>query len=346
MIKTSLPPFSFEVTRYHEMLSRLRLRSLLAGTALVFVPGAVNAYQPSDDWIYQSLNEQCDVAVREAITENVRGSIESHVRRAEAAIRPPAPIGDLSCLDGLMSAPLDIFSNIGDISGSLIGGLGDLAGSIGDEIGSQICGFIETKWNELTEPMTDVIDITNDVSGYMSGDAFEFGEVFSLDAGESGYGGGFDGSTTEPPSNQPSENEFELDETGEYVSPIEDDVGEQIDEDAYEAAIQDYQLEEIQAFDAYMECMLDNYNWQFGGVANPNPNCEQILVDAQLSEPDIDDFIIGNPETNSTQTTSSLSSQSIQPGETDTGNDGNSTGPTSSSDDSAASEIWRQLGNQ
>lgn len=115
---------------------------------------------PAGDWIQDLLNPSCSPESREQLAGNVRDKIEQSVARAMAAIQPPAAVGDLSCLNDLMNAPLDTFSNIGGILGNLQGGLGGSIGSItGDlDVSRRVCEFAAEKWQEVAGPLQQGID--------------------------------------------------------------------------------------------------------------------------------------------------------------------------------------------
>lgn len=113
----------------------------------------------SADWIRDSLDKACSEESASLVAERARKRVEDHVSRAESAIKPPIPVGDLSCLEDLMDTPLDIFS------GSI--GLPDLTGifndtldgviDMGDGITRNVCQFAEEKWQEVTEPLNSAV---------------------------------------------------------------------------------------------------------------------------------------------------------------------------------------------
>ncbi|WP_375263729.1 hypothetical protein [Palleronia sp.] len=135
---------------------------ILAAVALG-APAAV-AQEQNFGWLDQIQDQRCDPEIREKISSNVRGKIEAHIARAEAAINAPIPIGDLSCLDDLMNESLDIFSNIGGLMGSLSAGLGSVSGGDvneafdGMDLSSQVCSFAQKKWAEVTTPLNAGLD--------------------------------------------------------------------------------------------------------------------------------------------------------------------------------------------
>ena len=108
------------------------------------------------DWIHDMTSEDCSPESRDIVAANVRNQIESSVRRAEAAINPPSPVGDLSCLDGLMDIRLDDFGTVGgleDLFTTSLDGLLDL----GKDQTRRICKFAEQKWKEVTGPVSSAI---------------------------------------------------------------------------------------------------------------------------------------------------------------------------------------------
>ena len=117
---------------------------------------AVTAVPAHSDWIPSALDQRCDPNDIDGISNSIRDAIEASVRRAEATIQPPAAIGDLGCLDGLMNAPLDIFSNIGGIVGTLQQGLfSDLSFPVDVDTSGMLCDFAAAKWGELTQGLGD-----------------------------------------------------------------------------------------------------------------------------------------------------------------------------------------------
>lgn len=132
---------------------------ILAGAVLAFSAAPVLA-APGDGTqiIKDMMMENCSPESKDTLSGLVREAIESKVLRAEASILPPSPVGDLACIQDLMNAPLDKFSNIGGLMDSLKGSLGGSLGSIpglpgGGSIGDQVCAFAAEKWSELTEPL-------------------------------------------------------------------------------------------------------------------------------------------------------------------------------------------------
>lgn len=120
---------------------------LLALPVLALLP----AGQAGADWIPSALDPRCEQSDIDGVSRGIREAIEASVRRAEATIDAPAPIADLSCLDDLMTTPLDIFSNIGGLMGTLQAGLFDsLPFSMDMDVSGMVCDFAAERWGELT----------------------------------------------------------------------------------------------------------------------------------------------------------------------------------------------------
>ena len=122
-------------------------------TSALAVCAAISfAVSAQADWIKDMTSERCSDRSRTRVAASVRDQIEFSVRRSEAAIAPPAPVGDLGCLDGLMSLPIDTFAPSGGL-GSLFSG--SLDGFLnGDAFQTrQFCGFARRKWMEATRPL-------------------------------------------------------------------------------------------------------------------------------------------------------------------------------------------------
>lgn len=109
------------------------------------------------DWINDSISPHCSEEARDRIAAATRQQIESSVRRAEAAIEPPAATGDLSCLEGLMRLPIDKFAPTGELKGLFAGSLDSTIGN-GNRV-RPLCSFAERKWRDVTRPITFPLDI-------------------------------------------------------------------------------------------------------------------------------------------------------------------------------------------
>lgn len=131
-----------------------------AVASIGLMAGAANAQTA---WIEDTLSEQCSTAAREQVASGVRGSIEESVARAEASIQAPSPVMDLACLNDLMDADIDVFSEtwdqasglasiINDVTSGLKSGLSVSTLSSGVE--RAICDFAEEQFETLTSGLT------------------------------------------------------------------------------------------------------------------------------------------------------------------------------------------------
>lgn len=136
----------------------LRTRKIIAGAMLALSVSSMAA-SAQTQIIQDMMMANCSPESRDSLSTLVRQAIEDKVRRAEASILPPSPVGDLACLQDLMTAPLDSFSNVGSLMdtlrGSMSGSLGNIPGlGGGGGIGAQVCAFAAERWSELTGPLT------------------------------------------------------------------------------------------------------------------------------------------------------------------------------------------------
>lgn len=132
-------------------------RHLIAGalTAAGLLAAPLAASAQDNSWLLDLQNPSCSAESKQAVADGVRKQIEDSVARAVAAIQPPAAIGDLSCLNDLMTAPLDMFSNVGGILGSLQGGLNGAISGAGGSVSRQVCQFAAEKWSEVSGPLNE-----------------------------------------------------------------------------------------------------------------------------------------------------------------------------------------------
>ena len=121
------------------------------------VLASVFAVHAQADWVREATSADCTGQARDRIAAGTRRQIESAVRRAEASISPPASVGDLSCLDGLMELPLDWFAPAGGLESLFSGSFDGVVGSGADA--RQICSFAERKWRQVTRPLTSPLDL-------------------------------------------------------------------------------------------------------------------------------------------------------------------------------------------
>lgn len=139
--------------------------------SLALAAGSLAPVAAQADWTRGLQDERCNPETAEAMSNALREAIEGSVRRAESVILPPTPVGDLGCLNDLMSARLASFSNMGGILDSLSGGLGSFDGSsigLDIDVSGMICRAAAERWAELTEPLSDVNAGISDYAGIAS----------------------------------------------------------------------------------------------------------------------------------------------------------------------------------
>lgn len=118
---------------------------------------SVFAVQAQADWVREAISVDCSDQARDRIAAGTRRQIEFAVRRAEALIDPPASVGDLSCLDGLMELPLDWFAPTGGLESLFSGSFDGVIGS--GASARQMCSFAERKWRQVTRPLTSPLEL-------------------------------------------------------------------------------------------------------------------------------------------------------------------------------------------
>jgi len=104
------------------------------------------------DWAYDMTSPKCSDESRRLLAESTRNQIEYSVRRAEAAIDAPTPVGELGCLAGLMQLPLGTFASTGNLGGIFNTSLSSLVNSNGNII-NQYCARAERDWRKATRSL-------------------------------------------------------------------------------------------------------------------------------------------------------------------------------------------------
>lgn len=146
--------------------SRLIGNSALTGVLLLGASLALPSAGHAADWLDSIQDQRCAPEDIQGVSGNARNAIEASVRRAEMSILPPTPVGDLGCLNDLMTAPLDLFSGIGGLLTNLQNGLQNFDASalgIDIDVSGMICAYAAEKFAFLTEPLSEM-DKT--ISGY------------------------------------------------------------------------------------------------------------------------------------------------------------------------------------
>lgn len=104
------------------------------------------------DWTYEMTSSRCTEESRQRVAGIARDRIEYSVGRAEASIKPPAPIDRLSCLDSLMRLPLGTFAPnnaLQSLFGSTLSQVRDPSG----DLVRRVCAIAEREWRNITRPL-------------------------------------------------------------------------------------------------------------------------------------------------------------------------------------------------
>lgn len=283
----------------------------LLALGLVVLPGDV----ARADWIPSALDDRCSPEDVNAISGNIRDAIEASVRRAEATIEAPHGVGDLSCLNDLMNAPIDIFSNLGGILGSLQGGLMDFSSlgfSIDMDVAGMVCGFAAERWAELTGGLGGFDLGLPDFSATAAKplDRLANGGGWGGDTGSTGSLGNFSGSVNMGFTNQGTGTSFiditvpdgfDADIFPDDAPPMTPDPV--IDEEAFNRALNDYEDMMETASVNYLACVTGRQlaalaphvfvQYQGDDVIPIQLNC---VDPGDIPPPNPDDFIIAMSE--------------------------------------------------
>lgn len=252
--------------------------SLLA--ASVAMIAAVSPHAANADWVASSLDQRCHPDDISGVSENVRSAIEAAVRRAEASIQAPAGVADLGCLNDLMSAPIDIFSNVGSVMGALQGGVFDsLSFPMDMDVSGMLCDFAAEKWGNLTEGL-------DGMSATMSQFANTPASLVDRIAGGGGFGSGPSGtgSTGRLNFNLPNTSgvSYENNTTGtvpveisiprrpDPVPPVFYDDSDGFNEAAFSSAIASYEAEVQNRNLEYSSCLTSRAVIQGLNASNPS----------------------------------------------------------------------------
>lgn len=239
-----------------------KMMRVLTGAALA---GILTATPVLADWTEDIQNSNCDPSDRAAFGQSLRDHIEANVRRAEASIQAPTPVGDLSCLNDLMNAPLDIFSGMGSLLGSLSAGLGNVSASslnVDMDVSGAICGAAAKKWSTLTQGLTDSASTLSDFAntaatsaeravtgGSMSIPGFSGTSSTTDSSGQSGSIAQYDPTATVNPTT-------EVSPTTEAIPIFPSYTGTNYDTTAMNQTYSDYQNSLYKQLAQYIGCMV------------------------------------------------------------------------------------------
>jgi hypothetical protein len=152
--------------RRKKIMNKKYVLSFTAAATISLMAGSASA---QTQWIEDTLTEQCSAASQDLVANATRDSIEDSVARAEASIQAPASIGDLSCMNELLKANIDVFSstwadlgsfNLDSMISSVTGGLksGLSLQTLTSGVERAICDFAEETFGELTGGLTGSMD--------------------------------------------------------------------------------------------------------------------------------------------------------------------------------------------
>ncbi len=133
----------------------MRMQMALLCLVILQVPVTARA-----DWIYDMTSEACSDASRQQIANGVRTRLEDSVRRAEASIAPPEPVGELACLESLMTLDIGNFAPTGGIRNLFNQSLAQLFDNNG-QLARRLCRVAARKWQDVTKSLA--------VTGYQPG---------------------------------------------------------------------------------------------------------------------------------------------------------------------------------
>lgn len=135
-----------------------RMTALAVVSAFGFSAGSATA---QTRWIEDSMSVRCSPASRAHVAAATRRSIEERVARAESSIRAPGATADMSCVESLLAADVDVFSGafanvagfdvqalIDALSGGLKSGLS--SETISPGVARAICAYARERFGERT----------------------------------------------------------------------------------------------------------------------------------------------------------------------------------------------------
>lgn len=139
-----------------QILNRIQRQLVVTSALSLMVLGtAPSAFaQSSNDQILQLFpggGQGCTDTVRLNLTQAIRSGIEAEVLRGEEAIRPPASISALGCLDNLFDVNLDIAIQVPNLQAIFANAVSQIEG--------QICSFAQSRMDELTAQITDLLQL-------------------------------------------------------------------------------------------------------------------------------------------------------------------------------------------
>ncbi|OYR17603.1 hypothetical protein CEV31_4330 [Brucella thiophenivorans] len=109
------------------------------------------AHADTVDSLFANAGDACLPNVKVNLVDAIRNGIEAEVKRREQALKMPAPLSGLSCLDNLMDVNLDIAIQIPDVNGLFSKAMSDAE--------NQLCSMAQEQIAKVTEPLQQALQI-------------------------------------------------------------------------------------------------------------------------------------------------------------------------------------------
>ncbi|GFE66962.1 hypothetical protein [Litoreibacter roseus] len=184
------------------MIRQTKRSNFFRATMTVLCFGIVQTATPvaaqDNDQIIQlfpSNGQGCTDTVKISLTNAIRAGIESEVLRGEEALKPPASIAALGCLDNLFDVNLDIAIQVPNLQAIFAAAV--------SAVEDQICSFAQSKMNELTAQITDLLQLPTfeflPIGGLTGNATTTIGGVdLNVGGGQQGTGVTVNGTTVSP----------------------------------------------------------------------------------------------------------------------------------------------------
>lgn len=125
------------------------MRNLLC--SMMVLAACVQASADPMDSLFANSGEACLPAVKVNLKDAIRNGIEGEVKRREQALKMPAPLAGLSCLDSLMDVNLDTAIQLPSLNSLFNGALSDAQ--------NQVCSMARDQIEKVTEPLQNAFSI-------------------------------------------------------------------------------------------------------------------------------------------------------------------------------------------
>ncbi len=129
----------------------MMLLRTLTVAAIAMMPMAPVHAQDAISQLFKSGEGGCDSGVASKLTEAIRTGVETEVKRMEAALKMPAAVSGLGCLDDLFSINLDTMISLPNLQSLLKNAISNAE--------SQVCSMAREQWAKVTEPLTAALKL-------------------------------------------------------------------------------------------------------------------------------------------------------------------------------------------